>query len=216
MHKLDEKGLLLIPLVVVAVLLLTSLGFGFWAFAGRQDYKNNVDKKIAAAVEAAEVKLAAEKDAEFAEKEKSPYQTYQGSATYGSVVITYPKSWSAYIDESPGGSTVVSGFFHPNFVPAADSDATFALRFEVVNTAYDAVMKSFDNNVKSGKVRSSAYRAPKVDSVLGSMLEGDISNKKQGVMVLLPLRDKTIKLWTEGQEFRSDFSAVLEAFSFIP
>jgi hypothetical protein len=216
MHKLDERGSLILPLIVSVALLLCALGFGYWSYAGRQDYKNNVDKKIAEAIAESEVKISTDKDAEYAEKEKSPYQIYQGPVTYGSAVITYPKNWSAYVDESGGSNTVVTGYFHPNYVPATDSETAFALRFEIVSSAYDSVLKSFDSSVKSGKLKASAYRAPKVESILGSRLEGSLSAKEQGILVLLPLRDKTIKLWTESEQFASDFTTVLESFTFVP
>jgi hypothetical protein len=216
MHKLDERGSLILPLIVSVALLVGALGFGYWSYAGRQDYKDNVDKKIAEAVAETTTKISAEKDAEYTEKEKSPYQTYQGPVTYGSAVITYPKSWSAYVDESGGGGTVVSGYFHPGYVPATDSDTSFAFRFEIVNSAYDSVLKSFDSSIKSGRLKASAYRAPKVESVLGSRLEGTISSNEQGILVLLPLRDKTIKLWTESDQFASDFTTILDSFTFVP
>lgn len=213
MRKLNEMGSLLLPLIIVSLLLLGALGFGYWAYAGLQDYKNNVDIKITEAVEAAEKIIAAEKESEYAEKEKSPFVTYQGPSTYGSLVITYPKTWSVYIDE--GSSAPLSGIMHPRFVPAND-ETSYALRFEVVNKAYDTELKAFDSKVKNGQIRVSAYRAPKVDSMLGSRLEGELTNKKQGVLILLPLRDKTLKLWTEGQDYRSDFDTLLAVFNFVP
>jgi hypothetical protein len=216
MHKLNERGSLLIPLVVVGSLFLGSLVFGIWAFAGMQDYKNNSDTKVAEAVLIAEEETAIEKEAEFSEREKLPYQTYQGPSTYGSTVVNYPRNWSGYVEESQSGSTVISGYFHPGYVPATSSGASFALRFEIVSSSYDVVLKSFDSSVKAGKLKAAAYRAPKVDSVLGSRLEGEISPKKQGEIVLLPLRDKTIKIWTEGQDFRTDYATILESFSFVP
>lgn len=216
MHKLNEKGSLLIPLVAVIVLLFSSIGFGAWAFAGRQDYKNNVDDKIDEAVEAASEKLALEKEAEFAEREKSPYKTYQGPVTFGTLSITYPRTWSGYIEETGSGARGMSGYFHPDFVPAITSDTSFALRFEVVNTAYDQVLKNFDAMIKSNRAKVSAYRAPKVPDVLGARVEGEIISKKQGVMILLPLRDKTIKIWTEGDSFRGDYATVLDSFTFAP
>ncbi len=214
MHTLDEKGGLLIPLVLVIVLLLGALGFGAWAFSGRQDYKNNVDSKIAAAVETANEKLSVEKEAEFAEREKSPSKSYQGPTALGAINIVYPKTWSAYVVESEGGNIVLSGYFHPGFVHDVRSDSSFAFRLEIVNDTYDAVIKTFDSKVKSGKVSVAAYRAPKVEASLGAMLTGDITSKKQGTLVLLPLRDKTIRLWTEGQDYKGDFDAILKELTF--
>ncbi|MBA2279003.1 hypothetical protein H0V99_00990 [Candidatus Saccharibacteria bacterium] len=216
MHKLDQAGSMVLPLVIVSVMFIASLGFGIWAFAGRQDYKNNSDAKITAAVGVAEEALIIKKDEEFAESSKSPYKSYQGPVTYGTLTFEYPKTWSAYIDENGSGSLVLQGFVHPNFVPSTDSAATYALRFEVVNTGYDQLLKTYESTVKTGKVKLSAYRAPRTQSELGARIEGEISSKKQGVMVVFRLRDKSIKVWTEGQEYRADFERVLETLTFVP
>jgi len=214
MHKLDQRGELLIPLVIVGTLLFASIGFSTWAFMGRQDYKNNVDQKIAEAVEVAEENLTLKKDAEFAESYKLPYTTYRGPAAFGTLTIQYPKTWSNYLSET--GGTPVDGYMQPNFVSANKNDTNYALRYQVSERQYDEEIKTFDSKVKNGRVTSSAYRLPKQESVLGLRIEGEIDNRKQGVMVLLPLRDKTIKIWTEGDEFRSDYAKILDELTFIP
>jgi len=214
MHKLDQRGSLLIPLVLVGVLLLFTLGFGTWAFAGRQDYKNNVDEKISEAVEASSEKLSIEKEAEFLEREKEPFKTYQGPSAYGSLTVIYPKTWSAYVVENGSGSAVLDGYLHPKYVPDIKSDLSIAIRFEVLNSSYDQVVKQFDSKVKSGKVSVAAYRAPKAEESLGVIVNGEIDTKKTGTMVLLPVRDKTIRIWTEGQDFKGDFDRMLEELTF--
>jgi hypothetical protein len=40
-----------VSLIFTVILLLGSLGFGFWAFSSREDYKNHSDAKSAAAAE---------------------------------------------------------------------------------------------------------------------------------------------------------------------
>ena len=45
MNKQQDGSGLAIGLILVSVLLVAALGFGGWAFSGRQDYKNNVDQK---------------------------------------------------------------------------------------------------------------------------------------------------------------------------
>lgn len=217
MHKLNENGSLVAPLVITIVLLLGSLGFAGWAYVGRQDFKDNVDKKIDAAVVVARQEEATQKDTEFTEKEKSPFKTYTGPVTFGSIAIIYPKTWSSHVIENSKNAAPIAGFFHPDYVPDVAGATAFAFRLEVVNTPYDQVLKTFDATVKTGKTKVSAYRAPKVESVLGSRIEGELSAKKEGEMVLLPLRDKTIKLWTEGSEFRSDFTSIILAnLTFTP
>jgi hypothetical protein len=60
-----------------------------------------------------------------------------------------------------------------------------------------------------------------VPGSLGSKVSGQIKpgvDKVQGTLILMPLRDKTIKLWTESNSaFGKDFNtAVLPNFSFVP
>lgn len=208
---------LIISLVLTVLLLLGALGFGGWSFARMQDYKNNSDKKSAEAVAKAEEALSKKKDAEFAEESKKPTKAYLGPATTGSVGFSYPKTWSAFVTAEDKASIPVEGYFHPDVVPGIQSDTSFALRIQVLNQAYDQVLKQFESSVKTGKAKISAYRAPKVDSVLGSRIEGAIAQNKQGYMVVLPLRDKTLKIWTEADTFRGDFdNTVLSTLTFSP
>lgn len=217
MRKLNQSGSLLLPLIITILLLLSSLGFGAWAFIERQDYKTNSDKKADIAAKKAVAEETVKKDAEFIEKEKSPLKTYAGPATYGSISFQYPKTWSAYITETGKSGTIVDGYFSPNFVPDIQLGISFALRIQVTASDYATVLKSFDPAAKTGKVSVSAYRAPKVPGALGAVVTGALDPKKQGTMVILPLRDKTIKVWTEGSDFTGDFNnTILPSLTFIP
>lgn len=214
MHKLDQKGELLIPLILVSALLLVSIGFGAWAFLGRQDYKNNVDQKISEAIVIAEENLTIKKDAEFAENYKSPYTTYRGPAAFGTLSIQYPKTWSNYLSDT--GGSPVDGYMQPGYVSANKNETNYALRYQVIERQYDEELKSFESKIKSGKITAQSYRLPKQEAILGIHVVGEIDAKKQGEMVLIPLRDKTIKVWTEGEEFRSDFTKILQELTFVP
>lgn len=205
---------LLIPLIIVVVLLLVSFGFGVWAFMGRQDYKNNVDEKVSQAVAVAEENLTIKKDAEFAESYKLPYTTFRGPAAFGTLTIQYPKTWSNYVDGR--GNTPVDGYMQPNYVSSNNNETNYALRYQVVERHYDEEIKQFDSRVKNGRVTAAAYRLPTQDSILGLRVEGELDSRKSGVMVVLPLRDKTVKVWTEGAEFRSDFEKILQELTFVP
>ncbi len=208
---------LLIPLVVLALLLLVALGFGAWAYMERQDYKNNVDSKIKDAVAVAVQQESSRKDNEFLEKEKSPYKSYKGPDTFGTVSIKYPKTWSAYVIEKSSSTTPISGYFHSPYVPDVQGQTAFALRLEVINRAYDQELKTLDSKAKSGKVRISAYKAKNVSGVTGVRIVGEIDNGKTSTMVLLPLRDKTLKIWTESTTFVKDLdSIILATLTFTP
>lgn len=210
-------NVLLIPLILAVVFFVSALGFGLWAYSSRQDYKNNADAKIDAAVQVAEKETATQKDNEFIEREKQPLKSYQGPASYGTVGVKYPKTWSAYVDETGKGETGVDAYFHPNVVPSTNSDANYALRIEVVDKPYSDELRAFDSVVKEGKAQATPYRPVNVENIIGTQITGDIRNNKVGTLILLPLRDKTIKIWTEGDQFVSDFNDnILPNLKFVP
>jgi hypothetical protein len=61
------------------------------------------------------------------------------------------------------------------------------------------------------------YSLPKLPQVGGMYLTGQISQRQQGTMVLLPLRDKTLEVWTESSAYMNDFTNnVLPNLTFSP
>lgn len=206
-----HHGPWLILFIVAFLLFLGAAGFGAWAFAGRQDYKNNTDQKVAAAVKIAQEETSAANEAEFAEQEKNPLQSYTGPAALGTVSIQYPKTWSAYVSETGTGSKPLDAYLHPDFVPDVRSNVGFALRIEVVEADFADELKKFERNVKDGTVKASPYTAPNAPDILGARVDGEIIREKQGSMVLLPLRDKTLKIWTEAEQFKKDFNEIILA-----
>jgi hypothetical protein len=213
-----HMNILLVPLILTVVFLLAAIGFGVWAFMSRQDYKNNVDPKIASAVAIAQEQTKTEKDKEFIEKEKAPYKTYSGPQVAGSLSIQYPKTWSAFVTETESGSNLVDGYFHPNFVPGVQSGTDFALRVKVVSKSYDEELKQFESKAKQGKVRISPYKAAKLPAgTVGARIDGEINPGQQDSLILFPLRDKTIEFSTESAQFVPDFDSIIMAnMTFAP
>jgi hypothetical protein len=205
------KNRFLIPFIIVLLLFIGAGAFGIWAFVSRQDYKNNVQAKIDTAVQIATQQNSATKDKEFAEKEKLPLKSYQGPAAFGSLVVMYPKTWSAYVNEQQQGqsSTPIDGYFNPSFVPATTSQASYALRVQVLNSSYTNELKKYDSLVKTGKVKATPYVPAKVQTVTGMRLDGEIATGKTGAMVIVPMRDKTLKLWTESNTYMGDFNNII-------
>lgn len=210
-------NVLLIPLILVIVLLIGTAGFAFWAFGQRQDYKNNSDAKVATAVTAAQQQESAQKDKEFAQKEKFPYNTYSGPAAYGSLIIKYPKTWSGYVS-TQNGSFPINGYFYPGQVPDVTNQGnSFALRVEVLQQSYNTVLQQLQTYITQGKAKAKAYQPQNVANVVGTRLDGQIGPQKQGSMIILPYRAQTLELWTENADFKADFdNIILPNFSFSP
>ncbi len=211
-------SILVVPLAVSVLLLVGALVFGGWAFMQMQDYKDNTDAKIATAVDTAKAQEDQAKAAAFAEQEKSPLRTYKGPSSYGSVTIKYPKTWSAYIADTRNGSPFINGYFDPGTVPDVQAQSSvFALRVQLVQDSYSSILTTLAANVKQGKTTVKPYKVPKVPNVIGSRAEGLLLGGKTGSMVVIPLRNTTLEIWTEAPQFKGDFDKyILPNFSFAP
>ncbi len=221
MKTADQRGLmntLAIPMILLGLFFIGAIVFGYWAFTGRQDYKNNTNQKVSAAVaEAMQVQKAEDKKV-YDEAEKNPLDSFIGSAAYGNITVKYPKTWSAYVEQADTGSTPLDAFFNPGFVPEKDdSESTFALRVQLVQQSYDSVLNSFSGAVNNKQVTVAAYKLDKVPSVVGAKIDGQIKTNKQGTMIILPIRNLTLEVWTESNAFKADLDAIiLKNLSFIP
>lgn len=211
MLKLNYKGLinpLLIPLIL-SVLVIIGLGFSTYVYYQNYiDNRDNVDKKIATAVEQAEEVQRAELNKEFSEREKLPNKSYTSPSIYGSVKLTFPKTWSRYVDDS---GTILDFYAHPNVVPS--SGVNYALRMNISSKKFATELRSYDSQVKKGDLKASSIT---VSGTTGTRLDGLLKKEQSGIMVIFPLRDKTLKVWTENTDYFSDFEAVLKHLSFVP
>jgi hypothetical protein len=210
--------------ILLALALVGALVFAGWAFSGRQDYKNNSYKKAAEAVTKAKAAQATELQKQFDEQSKAPYKSYGGSPTYGSISFSYPKTWSAYVDET-GSAEPLNAYFHPAQVPGLQSNTAYALRVELTNTAYSQVLQQLSSQITSGKLRAAAYIPPKMKGKAnvqpGTRLDGAIGQNQQGAlsgaMVVIKVRDKTLEVYTQSTNFLADFeNIILPSLSFTP
>lgn len=216
-HNQDGATSVLIA-AVLGVLLVLALGFGGWAFVNMQDYKNNSDEKSAAAVKVAKQEESTAKDAQFAEERKNPLRTYNGPQAYGSMVVKYPNTWSGYVDVSQGDGQPVDGYWYPGIVPSINAESSvFALRVQVLGQSYSSILQEISGQGDGQAQTISAYALPKVPKAVGVKVTGALRDGKNGTMVLLPLRDQTLQIWTEGTQFTKDFNnIILPNFSFSP
>lgn len=210
----------IIALVIVILLLVFSVVLAVMFYSQMQDYKLNSDQKSAAAVAVAKKAQEEELNKAFIEKEKEPLKSYTSPTASGSVSITYPKTWSAYVNEQSTGN-VLDAFFNPNFVPynSGSSDGTaVALRAQMLSTQYSAAMNEYNAKVTQGKIKAVPFKPEKVPSAtVGVRLDGEIIQGRNGSMVVIPVRDKTLKIWTEGTSNVSDFNNfVLKNLTFSP
>lgn len=203
--------------VVFALLFICALVFGLWAFSERNDYKNNSDTKAASAVEAALAKQKDELSQEFSEQAKSPYLTFNGPATYGSFSFEYPKTWSVYVEESNQSANLFTVYMHPESILDIDKKENLqAFSLQVTGSSYDEQIKRLDSAVGQGRISASTFRPAQVESVLGLRVRGEIENDITGQQVFIPIRDRTLILTSESDDYASDFDRILSTLKFIP
>lgn len=195
-------------IVTIAVLAVGFVGAGaiaVWAMAGRADYKNNVDQKVASAV-AENTKKVKDEDAKaYAIESQKPLKTYVGPEAYGSVNLSYPKNWSVYVAAS-ASNLPVDLYANPDAVPGVTSEtSSYALRMQIASQSYATAVKQYASSQQKGAVTIKPYVLPKNTSVTGVRIDGQLTDKKKGSLVLLPLRDKTLKIWVESSTYTSQF-----------
>lgn len=213
-HRLNEQGgisgvLLSIILLSIAV---TGLGaLSVWAYMNYNEQKTNVDGKIALAVATAEKEQAEKDEAKFLEREKEPNRQFVGPDDYGRLTFSYPKTWSVYVarDVAKGGS--YQAYLNPVTVPPVSDKQQFALRVMIDERDYDAVLKSYQPRVTTGKLKTSAVSANGHD---GTRIEGAFTEDIRGSAVIYKIRDKTITIRTDADTFKPDFEQLITTIDF--
>lgn len=221
MIKRNQDGAasgVVISLILCVLLLIGAVVFAGWAYTSRQDYKDNSDAKAAAAADEAAQKESTLKDKQFAEQSKSPLKTYKGPDTSGSLQISYPKTWSGYVDDSGQGSAVLDAYFNPGVVPSiSNQNSVFALRVQITSQTYAQTLQGLQGQQQAGQLHVSAYALPKLPKVVGIKADGQLNNQKKVSMVVLPLRSQTLQIWTEGDQYVNDFNQyILPNLTFSP
>ena len=213
MRKLDQAGMmnpLTIPLVLAVIVLLVSSAMAVVFYTKFVEQRDNNQPIIDAAVASAEETQKEKLENDFTEREKVPTKNYTGPAELGSVKLSFPKTWSSYVNTKKAGGMDYYG--HPNYVPS--DDVNYALRMSVVDRPFASEIKSYDAQVKKGDLKAAAIR---VSGTTGTRLDGFLRKDQEGSMVIFPLRDKTLRVWTESKEFADDFNnIVLKALTFVP
>jgi hypothetical protein len=215
-----EINVLLVPLILMILFFIGAASFGGWAYFSRQDYKDNSDQKVAAAVDDAKKDEDIVKDKAFAEAEKQPLTVYNGPSAYGSIHVEYPKTWSVYVHSSVSQPQPLQAYFNPRFVPSVQDQASvYALRIQVLPQTYASLVNGFSQFVKNKSVTVTPYSFPKVANVVGVRVNGQLNQSKKNVgsMIIMPLRDKSIEIWTEDAGSVGDFNnLILPNLTFSP
>ncbi len=206
-RKILISGIIALGIIVIVGLLI----FGSWSYSSYLDSKSSVDQKINQAIVLAKQQQASVDSKKYATESQYPLANYTGPQIYGSLSVNYPKNWSAYVDDT-GSNNLVDGYFNPGYVPAiGGSSSTFALRVKIINQTYATTLTNLSSEQQAGLITVKPYSLPKVSKVVGVMITGQVQNNLNGEMVILPLRNETLQVWTVGTNYMTIFNNVILA-----
>lgn len=209
-----ERGSVSGSLIAIIGLIILAVTFGslaIWGYVSYSQEKTNVNNKVDLAVATAKKEQADADEAKFAQREKEPNRQFVGPDDYGRLTFNYPKTWSVYVakDVSKGGT--YEAYLNPVTVPPVSPTQQFALRVTIEQTPYDAVIKSYEPLVKTGKLSSTVTSA---NGNNGTRLDGNFTKDIRGAAVVYKIRDKTVTLRTDADTFKPDFENIIKTINF--
>ncbi len=210
--KGDQRGQSSPFLITTIIFVVLAIGFGVgfgWSYMQMVDYRDNVADKVGVAVEAAKKEQKAADQTQFNEDYKKPNYQFQGPSDYGGVTFDYPKTWSMYVakDAKDGGD--YQAYFFPRTVPPVNNQTAFSLRVLISNKSYDDILKTYESKIKKGDLTATTLTIGKTDKFSGYQgmrINGQFDKTINGSVVIFKIRDKTLQVFVDNQEYIKDFN----------
>ena len=206
-----------LPIFLAAVLLVLTIAMGVVAIYYILKYneqKSTVDQQKTAAAQTAREEQKQADEAAYAERDKLPYRSYEAPAVLGAIKIEFPKIWNVYAVEEEKSDTQLDIFMYPGVVRAEKSSTeAYALRVKLQRKLYQDVVKANQQKVEKGELKASAVT---ISGATGTRYEGEVVQGRSGSLILLPVRDKTLSIWTESPDYLNDYNQIIEKLAISP
>lgn len=213
-----EVNLLVVAVAVLGVFVLIFAGLFINSYMKAQNATKDLNAKKAVAYKlgqeagAETQKITDEAAAKAAAQ--NPYRSYVAPPAFGEFTIKFPKSWSSSVAENLTSTNQVDLIANPEFVKILPNNSVnYALRVGLVNNTYVATRLSYDQRVKSKKLKAEPVKVSGID---GTRYTGEYKEGKTGIAVLVPVRDKTIVFTTENTKYQTEFEATLTQSTIRP
>lgn len=148
------------------------------------------------------------------EEAKLPYRSYFAPQAYGNFEIKFPKNWNVYSLQNEGATKQMDLRIHPDNVTVVTAqNGEYAFRLELIQQNIDKSKRNMEQRVKNKKV---TLRDTSVSGIAGVRYEGEWADKRNGVMIIVPVRDKSLYLYTDGDKYRAEYEEILKQSKIIP
>ena len=214
LYRNSERGAVtgsLIAIILLSIAVIGCIGLAIWLFIQYSAERNTVQSQVKVAVAEAVRETSEKEQQKFLEREKEPNRLFAGPDDYGRLTFSYSKQWSVYVADN-GSSGTYKAYLHPVTVPSVEDDKSrFALRVEISNEQLDSVLSTYEGQIETGDLKSSAVS---VNGHRGTRLDGKFSEDIRGAAVFFKLRDKTIALFTDAETFKPDYDKLIKTVDF--
>lgn len=213
-----EVNLLLIVTIVLVIFVLIFVGLFVNSYLKEQRATKELNTQKAAAYrlgqQAGAKTQKATDEAAAKAAAQNPYRSYVAPTAYGEFTIKFPKVWSSSVAENLSSTTQVDLIATPDFIKIQpDNKVNYALRVSLIDSTYASVRQAYDQRVKSKKLKALGVKVSGLD---GTRYEGEFKEGKSGIVVLIPVRDKTIVFTTENTKYQAEFEATLAQSTIKP
>lgn len=213
-----EVNLLVVAVAVLGVFVLIFAGLFVNSYMKAQSATKDINAKKATAYKLGQEAGAKTQKAtdEAAQKaaDQNPYRSYVAPTAFGEFTIKFPKNWSSSVSENLTSTNQVDLIANPEFIKILPSNTVnYALRVYLTNNTYTATRLSYDQRVKSKKLKAEAVKVSGID---GTRYTGEYKEGKTGMAVLIPVRDKTMVFTTENTKYQPEFEATLTQSTIKP
>lgn len=213
-----EVNLLVVATAVLGVFVLIFAGLFINSYMKAQSATKNLNAQKAIAYKAGqEAGASAQKETDAAAAKaaaQNPFRAYVAPPAFGQFTIKFAKSWSSSVAENLSNTNQVDLIATPEFIKVvSDKSVNYGLRVMLVNKPYDQARTSYDQQVKNKKAKASATKVSGID---GTRYEGQYTQGKTGIAVLIPVRDKTIVFTTENTKYQPEFETTLTQSTIKP
>ena len=193
-------------LILIVVLGLGTVVFGLAAISASSKAHTATATLAAAKAQAANDAKKAQKAADDQANtlaNATPYRTYTAPDAFGGFAISFPKDWSASVDEEETSGVQVSLTVNPNFVRRVNNvNDLVAARVELHTVPMAQFLQAYN-------AKTITQTSITVSGIAGTALTGTFPDKRTTRLVAVPVRDKTLVFINENGSYASTFDTIL-------
>ncbi len=156
-------------------------------------------------------------DAANIKANQEPYRTYTAEPVNGGFQLQIPKNWSLYAGNNTSPQIQLNLAANPHVVVVNGEQSgnnAYGFHLQLRKASATSINKGFGASLKKKILTSKGVT---VSGIAGTRYEGVIDQQRHnGVVVVLPVRDKTLVISVENPQYLNEFEKILSTAKIIP